>query len=131
MRLARLYEEIQQAESFLEDALEESGLDYCGMRNDTYDNSLELDQVGNDERLNEAQQRLIYDQGFGKCFVNHKNGWETHYTWGKVYEVQKGWRRKWVGDAQNGHWEISYWPEGWGEDIRGWQARGYMVVVGE
>ena len=47
-----------------------------------------------DARLTEAQQKIIYDAGFSIAYVNHTNGWETHYNWKRTEEFKPhdGWR---------------------------------------
>ena len=92
---------------------------------DHYDQSLEIRETANDARLSEDAQRLIRDAGFCKAYVNHLDGWETHYSFGDRTLPVRGWRRRYVreptsaydrviaGDPDPGYWEISYWPEGW------------------
>lgn len=122
---------------------------------DHYDCSIELYGVKDDVRLTPAQQNVIWDAGFIKCYVNHKDGWETHYHWtsedikamsdGKPFISKRGWRRRWVDDPQAkttrsvgaqvapdnaGYYEISYWPPGWGaQTAEGWKDSGFMRVV--
>lgn len=83
-----------KAASLLENRLLEAGLDFDRIRWDSYDGSLELDNVANEVRLSEAQQKLIHDSGFGKVYVNHQDKWETHYILGSKGEFKaiEGWR---------------------------------------
>lgn len=137
-----------EARNEFEKALCEAGFgDFEDLRGDDYDNSIELDEVGNDERLGEAAQRVIFDAGFSIAFVNHKDGWETHYGWkrGEPFAVQRGWRRRYVedpsaittnviaGPPRSGYYEISYWPDGWGDPKTGkcaeWLSSRYMRIV--
>ena len=92
---------------------------------DDYDNSIEFGQVDPDARLTEEQQRIIFDEGFTLCFVNHTDGWETHYSWKHAdFKPHRGWRRKRTDKG----FTINYWPESWGEDTNGWLASGYMTI---
>lgn len=128
------------AECELEDRMFDAGIKFERIGHDHYDNSLELYDVPVDHRLNEAQQRLISEAGFSKVYVNHVDGWETHYSWDWriKWKPARGWRRRYVKDATAktnrgdgpGYFEISYWPEGWchpdfSDDIK----RGYMRIV--
>ncbi len=61
---------------------------------DPYDESIEFSEVPPDVRLNEAVQRILFDAGFLKAFVNHSDGWETHYSWGAKFKKHNGWRTK-------------------------------------
>lgn len=90
---------------------------------DEYDGSLELHQCDNDLRLSDECKKFIFDSGFIRIFVNHKDGWETHYT--KSHPKDDGWRRKRKEDG-NGFY-VSYWPESWNQTQ--WLESGYIVVV--
>lgn len=133
--------------SAFEDDLEDLVGEFDGLGHDSYDQSLEIYGAPADLRLGEAAQRLIRGAGFGKVYVNHgarkEDGrWETHYSFpdGKALPV-RGWRRRYVSDqtvsttrvivgpADNGYYEISYWPEGWGAAAEADLARGYYRVV--
>lgn len=123
-----------KAESDFEDALVEAGFgEFEGVSGDHYDNSIEIHKVGNAARLNEAAQRVVFDAGFSKAYVNHEDGWETHYNWkqGEPFTAQRGWRRL----RREGGFDISYWPEGWGDPKTGrcaeWLSNGYMRIVPE
>lgn len=65
----------------------DKGWDYDKFWIDTYDSSCEFSKVPNDYFLNEAQQNIIKKAGFGVCFINHKNGWESHYCLGRELPV--------------------------------------------
>lgn len=135
------------AESDFEDALLEAGFgEFAGISGDHYDNSIEIHKVGNSARLNEAAQRVIFDAGFSIAFVNHQDGWETHYNWkhDEPFAVQRGWRRRYVqdpsatttnviaGSPSPGYYEINYWPEGWGDPKRSKDLEsGYFRIVEE
>jgi hypothetical protein len=107
--------------------------DYNHISGDYYDCSIEFKQVENDARMGEAAQRLCHAAGFHKAYVNHKDGWETHYSWNPAmpFKPARGWRRRYVTDPtasttnqvgadepeHRGYYEISYWPEGWGQPV--------------
>jgi hypothetical protein len=136
-----------RAESNFTDALCEAEFgEFNRISGDHYDGSLEIYEVEPDARLNDAAQRVIFDAGFLKVYVNHKDGWETHYSWdhSKPFKAARGWRRRYVKDPtatttnqigadepeHRGYWEISYWPESWiGKLTGGWLNNGYMRVV--
>ena len=81
-------------ESKFEEALSDSGLEFEKLGWDYYDASLEIYDVPNDARLSEAQQKIIWDAGFGKVYVNHLDKWETHYSWKTdAFQAVRGWRR--------------------------------------
>jgi hypothetical protein len=61
--------------------LEVWGEQWDGLHGDRYDNSLELHNVESDARLDLAAQQVIFDAGFTKIYLNHKDRWETHYHW--------------------------------------------------
>ena len=46
---------------------------------DEYDNSLELHECTPGLRLSAEAAQYIWDNGFSICYVNHTDGWETHY----------------------------------------------------
>lgn len=138
----------RRAESEFSDALCDAGFgDFTSIGGDDYDNSIELYGVSNEARMTEAAQRLLFDAGFSKAYVNHEDGWETHYTWSKEFAVQPGWRRRYVKDPttattrmiggdlpeERGYFEINYWPDGWGDQEHGrcaeWLKSGYMRIV--
>jgi hypothetical protein len=112
--------------------------DYVSIGGDSYDVSIEFYSVAPDARMNEAAQLVVFDAGFGMAHVNHTDGWETHYRWGKEFKKARGWRRRYVkdpratttrviaGDPDPGYYEISYWPEGWSR--KEWLESGYMRI---
>lgn len=99
-----------QAMDNVEDKLLEFGCsEFEKLGTDNYDSSLEIYGAANEIRLSEEAQQYIVGLGFAKVYVNHLDGWETHYSfYGKIIPV-RGWRRK-QGD---GVWLISYLPESW------------------
>lgn len=139
--------EYHAAESRFTDQLCDAGWgEYQSIGGDHYDNSIEFYKVENDERMGEAAQRILFDAGFSRAYVNHKDGWETHYSWDhrKPFEPSKGWRRRYVIDPtatttrqvgadppeDRGYYEISEWPESWNsERTKDWLRSGYMRIV--
>lgn len=117
------------------------GEDYDRLETDSYDGSLEIRGATDDWRLSEEQQRFLFGAGFSKIYVNHKDGWETHYGASVALPV-RGWRRRYVSDAavetdrvvmgqpDPGYYEISFWPSGWDSaGTKDWLATGYMRIV--
>lgn len=139
MEFAEIMFEYKRKKSKFESDLYDVGfLDYEKIGGDYYDYSIEFYGVGNDVRLNAEQQKTIRDGGFVKCYLNHKDGWETHYTWGSepAFLPKRGWRRRYVGnpnvlvgEPNPGYYEISYWPEGW--KTKEWLDSGYMRIVSD
>ena len=119
----------QQAEGRFRDELSEIGfLGYETIGGDDYDNSIEFYKVDNDVRMTEAQQRVVFDAGFSTAYVNHEDGWETHYNWDQrqPFAMARGWRRR---RTENG-FDISFWPESWDHpSCAEWLANGYMTIV--
>lgn len=72
-----------------EAALKDKGVQFTETSYDSYDNSMELYGVPPDYRLTpEVVDFILKDEGFGIAFVNHTDGWETHYT----HKYPNGWR---------------------------------------
>jgi hypothetical protein len=95
---------------------------------DYYDSSLEIYGLTDACRLSDEAQRFISGQGFVKVYLNHLNGWETHYTWNLPFEAVSGWRRKRTQDG----FEINYWPKAWNTPVAlEWLKTGYMKIVGD
>lgn len=118
--------EFQRKQCDFEEALEEAGFvsgeHYKRIGWDEYDCSIEFHGVKNDARLSAELQRIIYNGGFIKAYVNHEDGWETHYTWkGGHFEPVRGWRRHMVhedtpsasGVIMFKKMKISYLPDTW------------------
>lgn len=145
--LARAMFDYHRAEADFSEAICEAGFGkFSRIGGDDYDNSIEFYEVSDDARMNEAAQRIVYDAGFSTAYVNHKDGWETHYNWrhAEGFKVSRGWRRRYVTDPtamttrqigaddpdQRGYYEISYWPDGWGSPhTKDWISRGFMRIV--
>lgn len=102
--------------------------DFDKLGTDGYDCSLEIYKASDDLRLSAEAQAYCRDAGFGKVYVNHKDGWQTHYS--ELYDAElplRGWRRK---TNPKGGFFISYWPEGWNtERTADWLKTGYMTIV--
>ena len=126
----------QAAKELIGDGLLEAGLDdWDSIGGDDYDNSIELYGIGNDVRLPKAAVEFLLEKcGFSKIYVNHKDGWETHYS-----SIDgPGWRRRYVSDPEAkttnvivgepnpGYFEVSYMPDGF---PKAWLESGYMRVV--
>lgn len=80
--------------SALQDEFEESlyaicPLEYIRMWCDYYDNSIEFKDLQPEERLNAEACKYLHDNGFSICFLNHSDGWETHYS---SLPTNKEWR---------------------------------------
>lgn len=117
------------AESGLETALDDAGCEYEKLGWDHYDCSLELHGCAPDFRLPLDAQKVVHDAGFAKCYVNHTDKWETHYSFsGKEFKESKGWRvsypHKRGGDEKGILVEevCQTWPKEWFET-------GYCRVV--
>lgn len=80
-------------DELLDLADDEDAFDYDRVGGDSYDGSIEIYGVANDVRLNEKQQKLIFDAGFIRCWLNHKDGMETYYSWGKEFRAGDGHRK--------------------------------------
>ncbi len=81
------------AEGDVEEKLLDAGLDFLvDLGWDWYDCSLEIDSTPNDFRLSPEVQKIIFDCGFGKAYLNHLDKSETHYTWGREFKAVEGWR---------------------------------------
>jgi hypothetical protein len=68
-----------QAEWEMAELLDDAGVPFEKIGWDYYDNSLEIYGVDNDYRLSPEVKKIIFDAGFSVCYVNHRDGWETHY----------------------------------------------------
>lgn len=114
--------DFQRAECEFENSLfdEEDGKgleDYSTMSFDSYDYSIEFNDVPDDERLSDRQQEIIFNEGFLKCYLNHKNNWETHYTWNYPFEPVEGWRIRYMRKSEKNYHEVEKIPESWPSDM--------------
>ena len=117
----------QSAESLLEAGLFEFDLVFEDLGWDAYDGSLEIKGVPSDMRLSVAMQSFIQGSGFHKVYVNHKDNWETHYTWGAEFAPDPGWRVSYPHKRGDGGkiWveqNVPTWPKQWFET-------GYVLIV--
>ncbi len=114
------------AECEFTDAIYEADdeFEYSHLTYDSYDNSVEFYNVDDECRLNEEIQRIIFDAGFSKVFLNHKNSWQTHYSYNQLEEftIAIGWRRL----IRDNHIYVEEFPPSWPED---WLISGYVVVT--
>lgn len=127
------------AENELEVLLADAGVKFERLGWDFYDCSVELHGVPPDDRLSSDVQRIVRDAGFMTAYVNHNDGWETHYTWkGAEFAPVRGWRRHMVHEDQPGPsgvigfkvMRISYWPDTWnGTRLEKDRADGRIVIV--
>lgn len=111
--------------------LADGGVKFERTGHDWYDNSLELHGVPDDFRLTPVQQKIVYDAGFQKCYVNHLNHWETHYNWvrgkGKSFKPDEGWRVQYPHkDNRKGPILVESHVPSWPQD---WFDTGYVKIV--
>lgn len=117
-----------RAAADLEDALEEAGASFERLGWDHYDCSLELYGSPPDHRLSEQAQRVAHGAGFLKVFVNHTDGWETHYGFrpSEPFAISAGWRvsrgHKRGGGPTLVEADVPGWPREWFES-------GAVVIV--
>jgi hypothetical protein len=130
MGFANLAFDYSTAQYLFEEELDKLGINYDKIGWDYYDSSLEIYGAVDDCRLSTAAQEFIFNEGFMKIFVNHLNGWQTHYCFDHnlPFSPVNGWRRKRCPD---GHFQINYLPEAWGERGKEWVRSGYMEIVNE
>lgn len=124
----RLFDSLH-AKAELEELLDDADVLYAGIGWDEYDGSLELTGVTADYRPNEKVQRIFYDAGFVKVYVNHIDKWETHYTFDpkRPFSIQVGWRVSYPHKRKDD--DKSIWVEkivpSWPAD---WFTTGYAVI---
>ena len=102
---------------------------------DNYDGSLELYGVPNTWRMSADIQKVCWDEGFIKVYVNHLNKWETHYSFGTPdgFKVAHGWRVSYPHKrAEDGRGllleETPSWPRTWWQKLLGIQRFGATIV---
>jgi hypothetical protein len=130
--LASQWWKLQTVKSKIEGGLED--IDCTRIGGDYYDNSIEIYGVPADHRLTQRDSDWLKECGFSKIYVNHTDGWETHYSPGSIY----GWRRRYVsdpmatttnviaGEPDPGYYETNRFPKGFPEK---WLETGYFRVV--
>ncbi len=108
------------AESELEEKLDEAGVKYEKLGFDYYDQSLELYDVPSDYRLSAEAQAIIHEAGFAMVYVNHLDKWETHYTFDSgEFKPKDGWRVSYPHKRSDGtagilvEKPIPRWPQEW------------------
>lgn len=94
---------------------------------DWYDNSIEIYDVPPMFRLTKEQLDLLREAKFSTVYVNHKDKWETHYSFYKG-KYPEGWRVSYPHKRTND--ETGILVE---EKVEGWPAEwfetGYAKVV--
>lgn len=93
-----------------------------GFRFDWYDASVEIDDAPVDFRFTDSMFKLFMNAGFAVVYVNHIDGWETHYSQGHP----EGWRVRYQGKSPSGNIEVEKPVEGWPID---WTKSEYVKVV--
>ena len=79
-KLLEAFLEYNRLENELANELINAGFgNYVSNVYDFYDNSIEFYDVGDDEKLNDTHQQIIYNQGFSRAWLNHLNGKQTYY----------------------------------------------------
>lgn len=103
------------AEKNFMDKLRNIGLIFDRIGSDEYDNSVELLGVDNQQRLTPEMQELIFNEGFATAYFNHRNHWETHYTWdhGHPFAATQGFRVSYGHKNQCGKLLVEVVPENW------------------
>lgn len=104
------------AENELEQLLSDVGVPFEGLGWDSYDGSVEINDVPPDYRLTTEAIAVIKDAGFIKAYINHTDKWETHYNaigkW-KPWRVSYPHKRRvdtkgiWVEEI------VPTWPKEW------------------
>jgi len=117
-----------RAEGDLEEQLIDAGVEFSRLGWDWYDCSLEIHGVPAGLRLSAAAQGVVHAAGFAKVYVNHEDGWETHYSFrAPEFAEAKGWRVSYPHRRNDGNKSI--WVE---EFIAGWPKEwfdtGYVVI---
>ena len=93
---------------------------------DEYDSSVEIDGLPDEFRLNKDSWRMFKEADFTVIYLNHKNGWETHYH---TKKYMNGWRVHYCrenGQAQS--IEVEEFPKSWPEE---WLKTGYVQIKKE
>lgn len=131
---AEAWWDFQRIKSDFEDGLREfflaAAAGYERIGTDSYDCSIEIYGVSNDFRLSDESQRFIEGAGFAKCYVNHQDGWETHYTWKTPFAAVSGWRVRYghKQEPRKEGLEVETVPPSW-RDGAAWVKSGYVKIV--
>lgn len=120
----------QLAQAILEDQFMTvcPGLDDFNFRYDEYDSSIEIDDLPDDFRLNKDSWQMFKEAGFYIIYLNHKNGWETHYNTEKYTD---GWRVHYhheLLETENRYIEVEKFPKSWPKE---WLKTGYVKTKGK
>jgi len=127
MNIAEIFFQFSDArEEFEEQLVQLVGEQFEDIGWDDYDCSLELYKCSPDLRLSLEAFQFIQSAGFSKIYVNHTDGWETHYN--PHSDVSKPWRRK---RREDGGFDINFMPQSWESVARKDLDRGYIRVVPE
>lgn len=137
MKYAEACEQFYKAENEFDEQVfaTQPGFDWQRTTTDDYDSSIEFHGVPNNTRMTEALQKLCYDHGFAQCWLNHDDGWETHYAWPRDggFKPSEGWRkRQWKrklpdgSPDKEGKIEVEEFPASW---PREWLESGYVTIV--
>ncbi len=112
----------QQAEGELKKILRDFEIPYERIGWDHYDISLELYGVPSDWRMPEDLHKALFECGFATVFVNHTDGWETHYHESGV----DGWRVRYGNKHGGGPILVEKLVASWPAD---WFETGYAKVI--
>lgn len=113
------------ARSQMEDLLKRHGVPFTGIGWDYYDDSLEIHGVPPEYRLSDEARKAIAAEQFSTVYVNHTDGWETHYSLTDI--SREGWRVSYPHKRGDGTKPIlveKHVP-GWPQD---WFDTGYVVI---
>jgi len=112
------------AESELEELLDDAGVIYEKTGWDYYDDSVEIYGVPPESRLEQSTLKQLRAAGFMKAYVNHTDGWETHYNLmtGVPWRVSYPDKRKPEGGSIWVEEPVPTWPRAWFES-------GYVLVM--
>lgn len=106
----------------LEDNLWNINVPFENIEFDEYDRSIEINDVDNNYRLSSEAQKLLFDAGFSKVYMNHKDKWETHYSFASgLFKEVEGWRVSYPskrGKNEKSIWvekKVDSWPVKWFE----------------
>jgi hypothetical protein len=87
---------------------------------DEHDNSLEIHDCTPGLRLSAEAAAFVWTNGFTTCYVNHADGWETHYT--PNTDLTRPWRRR----RRSGGFDVNYFCNNWPKE---WLETGYITVI--
>ncbi len=116
----------EEAERLLKD----HGVPFASIGWDYYDESLEVHGVEPAWRMSGDARKALAAEGFATVYVNHTDGWETHYSLSNV--SRPGWRVSYPNKGRReGEHSAAIWVEA---RVDGWPAQwfdtGYVVIKG-